>query len=129
MGGSAPTIANTLGFFAAKDSKSGKLSFVIVNKDTQPASLSISNVPAGKYFLRHFGGAAGIAKWQASRPFHLSNADTLIMSADEHDVAGDQLPRCAVVHRCLPEAAVDLRPVFSKGCSRNTHWKLIPRGR
>ena len=37
---------------------------VIVNKDVRPVNLAISNVPAGTYFLRHFGGAAGIAKWQ-----------------------------------------------------------------
>lgn len=64
MGGNASTFANTLGFYSAKDSKTGKLSFVILNKDTKPVSLYISNVPTGNYFLRHFGGAAGIAKWQ-----------------------------------------------------------------
>ncbi|EJD41439.1 hypothetical protein AURDEDRAFT_186585 [Auricularia subglabra TFB-10046 SS5] len=66
LGGSASTLANTLGFFAAKDSKTGKLSFVIINKDTKPVTLGVSNVPAGNYFARHFGGQAGVAKWQTN---------------------------------------------------------------
>ena len=37
---------------------------MIINKDVQPVGLYLANVPTGKYFLRHFGGAAGAAKWQ-----------------------------------------------------------------
>ncbi|KZV87503.1 hypothetical protein EXIGLDRAFT_773572 [Exidia glandulosa HHB12029] len=73
MGGDTPTIANTLGFFSAKDSKTGKLSFVIVNKDTKPVSLYVSNIPTGNYFLRHFGGAAGVAKWQTNTTLKATN--------------------------------------------------------
>lgn len=40
------------------------ISLVIVNKDVQPVALAISNVPAGKYFMRHFGGSSGVYKWQ-----------------------------------------------------------------
>jgi len=53
-----------LGVYSAKNSKTGKISLVIVNKDLNPVSLAMSNVPAGAYLLRHFGGLAGEAKWQ-----------------------------------------------------------------
>ncbi|KAG5638190.1 hypothetical protein H0H81_001392, partial [Sphagnurus paluster] len=55
---------NVLGIYAGTEA--GKLTLVIVNKD--PATnmaFDLANVPFGKYFLRHFGGAAGVAKWQA----------------------------------------------------------------
>lgn len=57
---------NTLGVYAGTDG--GKtLSLVIVNKDpSTPVAMDLSNVPAGTYFMRHYGGAAGIAKWQVS---------------------------------------------------------------
>jgi hypothetical protein len=56
---------SVLGVYASTtDGK--KVTMVIVNKDVVPVNLAISNIPAGKYFLRHFGGAAGIAKWQVS---------------------------------------------------------------
>jgi hypothetical protein len=54
--------ANTYGVYAATEG--GKLSVVIVNKDVKPLAMSLSNVPTGQYFMRHFGGASGIAKWQ-----------------------------------------------------------------
>ncbi|KAF5391238.1 hypothetical protein D9757_003018 [Collybiopsis confluens] len=56
---------NTLGVYASTtDGK--KLTFVIINKDVAPVNLAISNIPAGKYFMRHFGGEAGVAKWQTT---------------------------------------------------------------
>jgi hypothetical protein len=54
--------ANTYGVYAATED--GKLSVVIVNKDTKPLALNLSNVPQGSYFMRHFGGTSGVAKWQ-----------------------------------------------------------------
>jgi hypothetical protein len=54
--------ANTYGIYAATDG--GKLSVVIVNKDVNPLAMNLSNVPKGYYFMRHFGGASGVAKWQ-----------------------------------------------------------------
>jgi hypothetical protein len=57
-----PNAANTYGVYAATDN--GKLSVVIVNKDTKPLSLNLPDVPQGTYFMRHFGGASGVAKWQ-----------------------------------------------------------------
>ncbi|KAG8824630.1 hypothetical protein FRC17_009065 [Serendipita sp. 399] len=56
--------ANTYGIYAATEGS--VLSFVIVNKDTKPLAFDLSNVPQGQYFLRHFGGAAGVAKWQTT---------------------------------------------------------------
>ena len=56
---------DTLGVYASTtDGK--KVTLVIVNKDTSPVNLGISNIPAGTYFMRHFGGDAGVAKWQVS---------------------------------------------------------------
>jgi hypothetical protein len=54
--------ADTYGVYAATED--GKLSVVIVNKDTKPLALNLSNLPQGSYFMRHFGGASGVAKWQ-----------------------------------------------------------------
>ncbi|TFK30099.1 hypothetical protein FA15DRAFT_197786 [Coprinopsis marcescibilis] len=55
-----------LGVYAATDDRR-QLSVVIVNKDpTSAASLSLAGLPTGKYFIRHFGGGAGIAKWQTN---------------------------------------------------------------
>ncbi|CCA75148.1 hypothetical protein PIIN_09132 [Serendipita indica DSM 11827] len=56
--------ANTYGIYAATEGN--KLSMVIVNKDTKPLGMDLSNVPHGNYFMRHFGGAAGVAKWQTT---------------------------------------------------------------
>ncbi|KAF8649509.1 hypothetical protein AX16_005761 [Volvariella volvacea WC 439] len=62
--------ANTYGIYASKGKNaSGKevVSVVIVNKDpAKPLSLDLANLPTGKYFLRHFGGASGTAKWQTN---------------------------------------------------------------
>jgi hypothetical protein len=56
---------DVLGVYASTtDGK--KPTLVIVNKDVVPVNLALSNIPAGKYFIRHFGGAAGVAKWQVS---------------------------------------------------------------
>ncbi|KAF9532144.1 glycoside hydrolase family 44-domain-containing protein [Crepidotus variabilis] len=58
-------LPNTQGVFAAAEK--GKTSIVIVNKNpSTPISFSLTGVPAGKYFIRHFGGAAGAAKWQTT---------------------------------------------------------------
>ncbi|RPD78129.1 hypothetical protein L226DRAFT_457148 [Lentinus tigrinus ALCF2SS1-7] len=56
---------DVLGVYASTtDGK--KPTLVIVNKDVVPVNLAISNIPAGTYFMRHFGGAAGVAKWQTT---------------------------------------------------------------
>lgn len=53
---------DVLGYYAGLEGN--KVSIVIINKDVAPVGLTISNIPSGKYFLRHFGGGAGVAKWQ-----------------------------------------------------------------
>jgi hypothetical protein len=58
---------NLLGVYAgANDAAGTGFSLVLVNKDTKPVSLNLANVPSGTYFLRHFGGQAGVAKYQVS---------------------------------------------------------------
>ncbi|KAH8825196.1 glycoside hydrolase family 44-domain-containing protein [Flagelloscypha sp. PMI_526] len=58
---------NVLGVYAGTTSAS-KPSLVIVNKDlAKPVSLNISGFPTGKYFIRHFGGLAGQAKFQTTQ--------------------------------------------------------------
>ena len=59
---------DTLGVYAASDN--GKnLSLVIVNKDpSNSVALNLSGLPKGSYFLRHFGGQAGVAKFQVNEP-------------------------------------------------------------
>ncbi|KAG6825457.1 hypothetical protein H0H92_003646, partial [Tricholoma furcatifolium] len=57
---------DTFGLYAGTDTD-GKLSLVLVNKDPVNAiAYYVANVPFGTYFIRHFGGEAGVAKWQAS---------------------------------------------------------------
>ncbi|KAI0028548.1 glycoside hydrolase family 44-domain-containing protein [Vararia minispora EC-137] len=56
---------DVLGVYAGT-SDGKKVTLVIVNKDVVPVNLAISNIPAGTYFLRHFGGSAGVAKWQTT---------------------------------------------------------------
>lgn len=54
---------DTWSIFAGSDNN--KLTLVIINKKPDQAlSFNLSNVPTGSYFMRHFGGAAGVAKWQ-----------------------------------------------------------------
>ncbi|KAG8961586.1 hypothetical protein FRC05_005918, partial [Tulasnella sp. 425] len=49
----AENIEGIFGFYAGVDN--GKVSLVYVNKNTVPMAFYISNVPTGKYFIRHFG--------------------------------------------------------------------------
>lgn len=58
-----------LGVYAST-SDGKKATLVIINKDVVAVNLAISNIPAGTYFLRHFGGDAGVAKWQVSRAMY-----------------------------------------------------------
>jgi len=59
-----PNAADTYGVYAATEGNI--LSLIIINKDTKPLALYLTNLPSGNYFFRHFGGAAGVAKWQTS---------------------------------------------------------------
>ncbi|KIK54434.1 glycoside hydrolase family 44 protein [Collybiopsis luxurians FD-317 M1] len=65
MANSSADVFDVLGVYAST-SESKKVSMVIINKDVVPVNLGILNLPAGKYFLRHFGGEAGVAKWQTT---------------------------------------------------------------
>ncbi|KAI0821497.1 glycoside hydrolase family 44-domain-containing protein [Irpex lacteus] len=57
---------DVLGVYAGADGNGKTITVVIVNKDVNPVGLYLANVPTGKYFLRHFGGGAGVAKWQTT---------------------------------------------------------------
>jgi hypothetical protein len=51
----------------------GKLTLVIINKNpSKPLAFDLANVPFGTYFLRHFGGGAGVAKWQVGAQLYLT---------------------------------------------------------
>lgn len=59
----ATPLPDTQGVYAG--TQDGKLSLVIVNKNPDvPISFYLANVPTDTYFVRHFGGQAGVAKWQ-----------------------------------------------------------------
>jgi hypothetical protein len=60
-----PNAADTYGVYAATEGN--VLSLIIINKDTKPLALYLTNLPSGNYFFRHFGGAAGVAKWQVNQ--------------------------------------------------------------
>ncbi|KAJ7665613.1 glycoside hydrolase family 44-domain-containing protein [Mycena rosella] len=56
---------DTQGVYAGTEG--GKLTLVIVNKNPDtPIAFDLANLPFGSYFVRHFGGEAGIAKWQTT---------------------------------------------------------------
>lgn len=43
------------------------LSLVIINKAAnETMAFDLANLPTGKYYLRHFGGLAGVAKWDTT---------------------------------------------------------------
>ncbi|TFK42363.1 glycoside hydrolase family 44-domain-containing protein [Crucibulum laeve] len=63
---------DTQGVYAGTEG--GKLTLVIVNKNpSTPVAFDLANVPTGSYFIRHFGGAAGVAKWQSTITLKSSN--------------------------------------------------------
>ncbi|KAH9483879.1 Endoglucanase A [Psilocybe cubensis] len=63
---------DTQGVYAATEG--GKLTLVIVNKNPDtPIAFDIANVPVGEYFIRHFGGEAGVAKWQTTITLEATN--------------------------------------------------------
>lgn len=96
---------NTQGIYASTDN-SGKISLVVVNKSpTASQAFDLTGVPAGKYFLRHFGGGAGIAKWQvrAVTPCDLQELTT--MKLDERYAELEPLHCSPPLHCCLPSAA------------------------
>ncbi|GLB36669.1 putative glycoside hydrolase family 44 [Lyophyllum shimeji] len=63
---------DVLGVYAGTEG--GKLTLVIVNKDpATPMAFDLANVPTGNYFMRHFGGAAGVAKWQTNITLESNN--------------------------------------------------------
>ncbi|KAJ3504099.1 hypothetical protein NLJ89_g8117 [Agrocybe chaxingu] len=63
---------DTQGVYAGTEN--GKLTLVIVNKNPDTAiAFDLSNMPSGTYFIRHFGGGAGVAKWQTTISLKANN--------------------------------------------------------
>jgi hypothetical protein len=96
--------ADILGVYASTD-ENKKVTMVVINKDVIPHNLAISNIPAGKYFLRHFGGAAGVAKWQVSNHVRVCMRKSLwpMIAIDNGHYFGKQQLRHSFIHgRLLP---------------------------
>ncbi|KAJ7107820.1 glycoside hydrolase family 44-domain-containing protein [Mycena epipterygia] len=69
---------DTQGVYAGTEN--GKLTLVIVNKNPDtPIGFALANMPFGSYFMRHFGGEAGIAKWQTN--ITVSSNDYIVIPA------------------------------------------------
>jgi hypothetical protein len=89
-----------LGVYAGIDSATKKVSIVLINKDVTPVGLYIANIPTGKYFMRHFGGQAGVAKWQVWSFLAIQTAEkTLMQPYTDHGDNHVEPVRCRpVVH-------------------------------
>ncbi|KAF8197757.1 glycoside hydrolase family 44-domain-containing protein [Mycena galopus ATCC 62051] len=69
---------DTQGVYAATEN--GKLSVVIVNKNPDtPITFALANMPFGSYFVRHFGGEAGVARWQTT--VEINSIDYIVVPA------------------------------------------------
>lgn len=109
-GSSIPVTVNgfnpdLLGVYAGADN--GKnMTLVVVNKDpTSPVSLKLSGLPTGNYFLRHFGGQAGIAKFQVSRSFEVYTASLSAFIITDHFQDRRFLVSCnTLIHSSLPSS-------------------------
>ena len=56
---------DTLGVYAGTNPGHNNATVVVVNKDpASPVALRLSGISSGNYFVRHFGGEAGVAKYQ-----------------------------------------------------------------
>ena len=54
-----------LGVYAGTNAHHNNATLVVVNKDpVNPVALHLAGLPAGHFFMRHFGGQAGVAKYQ-----------------------------------------------------------------
>jgi hypothetical protein len=105
--------SDTQGVYAATEN--GKISVVIVNKNPNtPITFALANLPFGSYFVRHFGGAAGIAKWQVRVELLFPPNRELTGLTDDCNDQLDRLHCCARVHGRVLEAK--LRVIFVSFC-------------
>jgi hypothetical protein len=72
------------------------------NPDT-PITFTLTNMPRGSYFLRHFGGEAGVFKWQVRTEPFLVRTDPFILSTDDGHYLFDRLYCCSCLHCRFPE--------------------------
>jgi len=76
----ATPLPNTQGVYAGTDLSTNKMSLVFVNKNPDtPIAFQVSNMPFGNYFLRHFGGEAGVAMWQTT--VKIASIDYIVVPA------------------------------------------------
>ncbi len=110
---------DVLGVYAST-SDGKKPSLVIVNKDVVPVNLAISNVPTGTYFLRHFGGAAGIAKWQVSDYCGMLGVSVVRGADCVCDIYRQR-------SRCRPTATWSCLRTLRSSCSSSDLWCVLER--
>lgn len=84
----------------------------------------MSNVPAGNYLLRHFGGGAGIAKWQVSSTFLISPHSRANgnLSIDNNQHQEQPIPRSPCIHCYILETKT------MKECEYRSVLLLLPSG-
>ncbi|KAJ7834908.1 glycoside hydrolase family 44-domain-containing protein [Mycena olivaceomarginata] len=68
------------GFGVHFGANSAQVNLATPNPDTQgPITFALANMPFGSYFMRHFGGEAGVAKWQTT--VTISSIDYIVVPA------------------------------------------------
>ncbi|KAI0790933.1 glycoside hydrolase family 44-domain-containing protein [Abortiporus biennis] len=71
---------DTLAVYAGTNTLHNNATLVVINKDPDtPVALKLSGIPTGSYFLRHFGGQAGVAKYQTT--ISVSSTQYLVIPA------------------------------------------------
>ncbi|KAI0264118.1 glycoside hydrolase family 44-domain-containing protein [Gloeopeniophorella convolvens] len=111
---------DTLGVYASTSAVHNNASLVVVNKDpAQPVALHLSGVPAGTYFVRHFGGLAGVAKYQTTTT--ISSFSYLVVPAYTAVFLQQQTPTHP---RREAEASVEEREVLERtfGQKHGVEW-------
>ena len=91
-------LPDTQGLYAATEN--GKLSLVIINKNPDtPIAFTFQNVPPANYFMRHFGGQAGVAKWQVSNVPHSFEVFASERAFSDNDIGVQhRIHRCSCIH-------------------------------
>lgn len=84
---------------------------VVVNKDpNNTVSLNLTGIAEGQYYMRHFGGQAGAAKFEVR--LLSSSKRNSVLNADASDYSVLELyklHRCSLVHSRFPPRTCSLR--------------------
>ncbi|KAK7045829.1 hypothetical protein VNI00_007240 [Paramarasmius palmivorus] len=94
-----------LGVYAGTEN--GKLSLY-------PRSYDLANVPFGSYFMRHFGGAAGVAKWQTTIALKANNYLVVphIQQCSFFSNNGERIPPIVHVHVLFKHVGSLIRTLY-----------------